>query len=144
MHDRGVGVVTVLIGVAFLIGTLRLPEALLGDPAGPRMLPLILSWALIGLGALLALRPGPGRPAGRLWGGGWRLTAASALLVLYAFILTPLGYLVATTIVLMALLVLYNPGRPVLNGIVAVAFTAVTYGIFHTLLGVYMPKGVLG
>ncbi len=144
MYDRGVGAVTVLLGAALLVGTLRLPEALLGDPAGPHLLPLILSWVLIGLGALLALRPSPGQPTGRLWGGGVRLTLASALLFVYAFILTPAGYLVATTVVLLALLAVYNPGRLALNGVVAVAFALVTYGIFHTLLGVYMPKGLLG
>ncbi len=144
MRNRGVGAVTVAIGVTVLIATLRLPEAMLGDPAGPRLLPLILSWVLIVLGVLLTLRPSPGAARGPIWGGGGRLGTASALLFVYAFLVTPLGYLAATAVVLLALLVVYNPGRLVLNGVVAVVFTAVTYGLFHTLLGVYLPKGVLG
>lgn len=144
MYDRGVAAVTLAIGVVLLVASLRMPEAMLGDPAGPRLLPLILSWALIGLSALLMAKPSPRLATGRLWGGGWRLTAASALLFVYAFVLTPLGYVVATAVVLFAFLALYNPGRHLVNAIVAVAFTGVTYGIFHTALGVYLPKGLLG
>lgn len=144
MRDRWVGAVTCALGVVMLVATRRLPEAMLGNPAGPSLLPRILSCALIGLGALLALRPPPHTNLGPIWGGGWRLAAAVGLLFAYAFVLTPLGYLLATTLVLFLLLLIYNPQRHVLNAFVAVSFSVLTYGLFHKLLGVYVPKGLVG
>ena len=143
--DRGVGAAVVAAGALLLVATRRLPEALMGDPAGPSLLPTFLAWALIGLGALVAARPGPALPPGRrLWQGGWRLTAVSTLLVAYAVLLEPLGYLVATGAVLLALLALYNPGRWRVNAPVAGGFTLASWYLFHKLLGVFVPKGLLG
>jgi putative tricarboxylic transport membrane protein len=145
MTDRAAGAVTAAVGVALLVAALRLPEAMMGDPAGPRLLPVILAAALTALGVALAAVGGPGLPPGvRLWGGGWRLAAASLLLFVYAFLLEPAGYLVATAGVMLALLALYNPGRPLVNGAVAVGFSLASYYVFHVLLGVYVPRGLLG
>jgi putative tricarboxylic transport membrane protein len=145
MVGRGVGAATLALGVVYLVGALRLPEAMLGDPAGPRLLPQILAWALILLGAALVVRPGPDPlDPGPVWGGGVRLFAAVALLFVYPAVLPPAGYLLATAAVLFALLLVYNPGRLALDAAVAVGFAVASWVVFHRLLGVYVPKGLLG
>lgn len=144
MRDRAVGVIVLVLGVIVLLAARRLPRAMLGDPAGPAVLPFIVSWGLIGCGMLLALRRPRDTGVGPIWGGGVRLAAVVALLFLYAVTLTPLGYLLATTLMLFLLLLIYNPGRYALNGVVAITFAALTYALFHLLLGVYVPPGLLG
>ena len=144
MRDRAVGVVVLVLGVVVLFAASRLPRAMMGDPAGPAVMPLVVSWGLIGCGILLAVRRSRDGSAGPVWAGGGRLAAVVALLFLYALTLTPLGYLLATTAMLFLLLLIYNPRRHALNGLVAVAFAALTYGLFHLLLGVYVPRGLLG
>lgn len=145
MVGRGVGAATLAFGVAYLVGALGLPEAMLGDPAGPRLLPQILAWALILLGAALLVRPGPDPlDPGPVWGGGFRLLAAVALLFVYPAILPQAGYLIATAAALFALLVVYNPGRLALDAAVAAGFSVASWVVFHKLLGVYVPKGLLG
>ncbi len=144
MGDRAVGLIVLVLGVIVLLAAGRLPRAMMGDPAGPAVVPLIVSWGLIGCGMLLAVRRPRDTSAGPVWGGGVRLAAVVALLFLYAVTLTPLGYLLATTVMLFLLLLIYNPRRHALNAVVSIAFTAVTYGLFHLLLGVYVPRGLLG
>ncbi len=144
MRDRAVGVIVLVLGVIVLLAASRLPRAMMGDPAGPAVLPLVVSWGLIGCGMLLAVRRPRDTSVGPVWGGGVRLAAVVALLFLYAVTLTPLGYLVATTVMLFLLLLIYNPRRHLLNGVVAIAFAALSYGLFHLLLGVYVPRGLLG
>lgn len=144
MPDRSTGAVVLVLGVVMLAATRRLPPAMLGDPAGPTLLPLAISWTLIALGAALALRRATDAVPAPVWAGGWRLAAVVALLALYTFVFTPLGYLAATTLVMFLLLGIYNPRRTLLNGIVAVTFSAATYLLFHRLLGVYVPVGLIG
>jgi putative tricarboxylic transport membrane protein len=144
MRDRVVGIVVLVLGVIVLLSASRLPRAMMGDPAGPAVLPLMVAWGLIGCGMLLAVRRPRDTTVGPIWAGGVRLAAVVALLFLYALTLTPLGYLVATTVMLFLVLLIYNPRRHVLNGVVAVGFAALTYGLFHLLLGVYVPPGLLG
>src|SRR5687767_1074228 len=116
MRDRAVGVIVLVVGVIVLFAASRLPRATMGDPAGPAVLPLIVSWGLIGCGILLALRRPRDSATGPIWAGGLRLAAVVALLFAYALTLTSLGYLLATSVMLFLLLLIYNPRRHALNG----------------------------
>src|SRR3970040_811383 len=106
MGDRAVGVIVLVLGVIGLLAASRLPRAMMGDPAGPAVVPLIVSWGLIGCGMLLAVRRPRDTSVGPVWGGGVRLAAVVALLFLYALTLNPLGYLLATTVMLFLLLLI--------------------------------------
>lgn len=151
MGDRGVGLATLLFGGALLALTLQLPESMLGDPMGPRLWPAVLAVTFLLLGVALFVsgrgwRPGraQGAPDPRALDNRLRFWGVVAITILYPALLTPLGYLVATALALLALLAIYNPGRWLTNGAVAVGFSAASYLLFHRLLGVYMPSGLLG
>ncbi len=73
---------------------------------------------------------------------GARLVGVVAVTFLYPAVLVPLGYLVATAVVMAALLALYNPGRWLANVAVGAGFSLASYYVFHVLLGVYMPRGL--
>ena len=145
MHDRVVGAVVCALGIVMLVATRRLPPAMLGDPAGPTLLPHILSWTLIGLGALLAVRRGISRTsaAARTLGSA-KLAAVVAALAAYTIAFNTLGYLVATALMLFFVLAVFNPGRRVQNATVAISFSLLSYLLFHELLGVFVPPGILG
>jgi putative tricarboxylic transport membrane protein len=149
MSDRGVGLATLFFGAALLVLTLRLPEAMLGDPLGPRLWPAVLAGLFLVLGAaLLASGRAPSAegdsPLRRTPRERLRFWAVVALTILYPALLVPVGYLPATSAVMLATLGLYNPGRWMVNVTVAVGFSAVSYLLFHSLLGVYVPPGFLG
>lgn len=144
MTDRIAGAIVLALGLAYLIGALSLPTAVIGDPNGPRTLPVFLAAALIVLGASLLLARKTDTLEGPVWGGGIGLALIVLAIVTYAFVLTPLGYPIATALLMLALLSIYNQRRWALNATVAVAFTAASYYLFHILLGVYVPAGLLG
>jgi hypothetical protein len=66
------------------------------------------------------------------------------LTALYPAVLAPLGYLLATGLVLLLMLAIYHPGRWRANAAIAAAFSLGSYLLFHRLLGVYVPRGLLG
>ena len=149
MSDRGIGLGTLVFGGILLVATLLLPEAMLGDPMGPRLWPLILAamLLLIGTGIVVTSRPAGAQvgeqPCARPAGSRVRFWGVAAITILYPDALTPLGYLAATALALLATLAVYNSGRWVVNTTVAVGFSVASYLLFHTLLGVYVPPGLL-
>ena len=82
-----------------------------------------------------AMRGGASRPL-------VRLILPLALLVLYALLLEPLGYLVATFILMSGLF--FDPERPRLAGplFASLASVAATYTVFEVWLKTQLPRGV--
>lgn len=144
MTDRIAGALVLVLGLTYLVGSFSLPQAMIGDPNGPRALPVFLAGALVLLGVSLLLARHPDRIEGPVWGGGIELGLVVLVMFVYAAVLTPLGYLLATTLFMLALLSLYNRGRWFLNAGVAVIFSVSSYYLFHKLLGVYVPAGLVG
>lgn len=73
----------------------------------------------------------------------WTLWLAVAAMVGYAFVLAPLGYIIATFLFILAVTWVAGSRRWVQNLLVAALFpTAVYYG-FTQLLGVQLPAGLL-
>jgi putative tricarboxylic transport membrane protein len=61
----------------------------------------------------------------------------------YFVLFEPLGYVIASTIYLIALTVYFNPGRWVMNVTTSALFTIISYLMFSKLLGVTLAKGIL-
>jgi putative tricarboxylic transport membrane protein len=137
-HALGAGAVLVAAPVALTawswgIGSLRAP--------GPGFWPLMIAVAVAGLGAALLLHPGPtAGPAGA--SPRWRqFGIALATLAFYVAALEPLGYLVATSLLLLVQM-RWVEGRgwraSVLTALIA---AAVSFVLFRQLLGVPLPVG---
>ncbi len=60
----------------------------------------------------------------------------------YTLILGFLGYLVATTLLMFAMLFLYNPRKWPIHIVVALFIANVTYAVFYKLLDVLLPAGL--
>ncbi|WP_238151645.1 tripartite tricarboxylate transporter TctB family protein [Kribbella sindirgiensis] len=137
--------VLIVLSTTFLIGVfdIRSPKGL--DPAGPRFFPLLVTvaWLVLSIAYLVeGLRaPRTARESGRTW---FEPVAVSALLVLYALLVVPLGYVIATALLFFAAARVLGSRQVVRDAIVAVVLTVVVYIAFTQFLDISLPGGVLG
>ncbi|MEV8371639.1 tripartite tricarboxylate transporter TctB family protein [Kribbella sp. NPDC056861] len=138
-------VVLVVLSGTFLVGVfdIRSPKGL--DPAGPRFFPLLVTtaWLLLSIGYLIeGLRsPRTKNNADRSW---FEPVTISGLLVLYAFLVVPLGYLIATALLFFAAARVLGSRQIPRDIIVAVVISVIVYISFTQFLDISLPEGVLG
>ena len=138
-------IVLIVLSATFLVGVfdIRSPKGL--DPAGPRFFPLLVTsaWLLLSIGYLVeGLRsPRTSRQADRTW---FEPVAVSALLVLYALLVVPLGYMIATALLFFAAARVLGSRQVVRDIVVAVVLAVVVYVAFTQFLDISLPEGVLG
>lgn len=145
----------------FAIGQIR--EPLIGDPIGPRAIPKLLAIGLVisalflwaetvakgRTDALPKQRPPEGAAAPELssaQASGSRPLVIAAIVggtLVYFFLFTWLGYALATTTYLFALMVLFNPAKTTANALTALGFSLGTYLAFTRLFGAQLPAGLL-
>lgn len=132
MSDRIAGIVMLIVSVAFGM-TATSYKASFGDPLGPAALPVMLSIPAGLLSLSLILRP-DSNPA---WATGAPLArqiATVVLLVAYALLLDPLGFLLATfiAVTLLGRILLSGWAKSALSGAL---MSLVLFVTFDTLLG---------
>lgn len=67
-----------------------------------------------------------------------------ASLFVYTYLLTPLGFILTTTLLLVFLFKAVEPQKWSWAILGAVVCTLAAYGLFHTWLGCQLPQGLLG
>jgi putative tricarboxylic transport membrane protein len=138
-------IVLVVLSVTFLINVfgIRSKEGL--DPAGPRFFPFVVctAWVLLSLAYLVESLRRPSVAGGN--DRSWREPGlVTGLLVLYAFLVVPLGYLIATALLFFAVARVLGSRNVVRDTIVSLALVIVVYLAFTQFLDISLPKGVLG
>ena len=141
-------------GLFVLFATFQISNRQGFSPSGPRFFPLVVVVGLLVFGALFLLSTTLRRD--RYLGEkaaaegvvtDWPTTGmVAAILVVYAFLLNPLGYTVATAIFFVAIAyVLGSRGRRKVlrNLVIGVALGVLVFFSFTELLGVRLPKGIL-
>jgi putative tricarboxylic transport membrane protein len=74
----------------------------------------------------------------------WRtLWSVIVVLLLYAFVLEPLGYVIATSLFFLVVARLAGSRQPVRDIIVAVLFSLAVFFGFTEVLGVRLPEGLM-
>lgn len=139
--DRVLGLVLVALGLAAVWGAQSLEVRFLGDPVGPKPFPTIAGTVLAFCGLLVALRPGP--PAA--WPAPARLgaiAAAAAALVLYAVLMRPLGFVLATALAVTVSALVFG-ARAALAPLFGLGIGAALYVLFDRALEIPLPKGLL-
>jgi putative tricarboxylic transport membrane protein len=153
MQQLIVAGIAALVGVIYVFMTGRIFISPLSDPSGPRAYPYLLAaLLLIGCGVLigegLAARKAAGRNAAKADTGDgiqlWPLIPVVLWTGAYFLTFEPLGYMISTTIYLIALMWIFNPGKHVANVTTSVAFSVLTYLILVKLLEAQLPAGLLG
>lgn len=149
---RIAAVAIVVFAVVVLVQAIRIGAEGGFGPEGAGFFPLIVTSGLLLLSVLfvvqVTLRPDPAlreHVAGEQEATNWRTVGLAVVcLLVYAFALAPLGYVVATTIFFPVVARVFGSQRPVRDVIIGLAASLVLYVGFTQLLGVRLPAGVLG
>ena len=151
MADRVIFVFTLVLAGVYFYATEQLPSLEIGDPLGPKAFPRLLTVGLLVTAVVLFLeimrapKTAPAAPktdAGRR-GSQIVVAAVVAWTFLYFLVFEPLGYVIATTIYLLALTAYFNRGKWVANVLTSVLFCLGSYLMFTKLLGVTLARGIL-
>jgi putative tricarboxylic transport membrane protein len=141
VSDRLTGLLLLLLALAYGV-TAGGYEAIIGDPLGPAVFPIVLAIPLGLLSLYLILRPDrePAWPRGAAL---LKQLLALAAFVAYAYLLEPLGFVVSTFLAVVGLGWLLGARLPE-AGAAGVSIAVVLFVLFDTLLGLPLPAGVLG
>jgi putative tricarboxylic transport membrane protein len=139
--DRITGGVLTVAGIATALEATTFDVAFMTDPVGPKALPMVVAMILVLAGASALLRPRehvglPSREAAA------RMVGAVAAFVLYAVALPWIGFFGATSLVILALALLYQ-GPPIPSAIAALAVSGALWLLFVALLALPLPVGDL-
>jgi putative tricarboxylic transport membrane protein len=140
MSDRLAGLVLLAVALAYGV-TASGFQAMIGDPLGPAVFPLVLAVPLGVFSLYLIARPDP-EPA---WARGWPLLKQALTLVVfvaYAYLLEPLGFVLATLLGVAALGSLLG-ARLWQSAAAGLGIALVLFLLFNNLLGLPLPAGVL-
>jgi putative tricarboxylic transport membrane protein len=141
VSDRLTGLLLLALAVAYGV-TASGYQAMIGDPLGPAVFPIVLAIPLGLLSLYLVVRPGP-RPD---WARGRALlkqVLALVAFVAYAYLLEPLGFLLSTFLAVVALGCLLG-ARLRQAAVAGAGIAVVLFVLFDSLLGLPLPAGVLG
>lgn len=140
--DRWTGAILLALAVWYVVETRTFKTGFLSGPVGPRVWPIILGVLLGGLSIYLIVRPDPD-PEWPTRGQWWRWGIVVASSLAYGFALVPLGFIVASTLVVV-IIGWYFGGK--LHYLVpSAALLAVGSAfLFEQLLGLPLPDGLIG
>lgn len=151
MGDRVIFACTLIAAAIYFYATTLIPSLEIGDPLGPKAFPRLLGVFLLIAAALLfvemwkdgrAAAPGSPGTGAADWRLAWVVVAVTAWTAAYYAVFEKLGYIVATTIYLLALMAWFNRGKWLANGLTSVLFSLGSYWMFLKL-EVNLPKGIL-
>lgn len=143
--DRIFGLVVVLVALAYVASATQVQTSFLSDPVGPKAFPMIVGSIAALCGAVMVLRPDeePDWPELRTFGA---LLVSVVALVIYAYALKPLGFLIPTAIIAALLSYQINPRAlpAVLSGF---GLSIGLFVLFKFILGLGLtglPKALMG
>ncbi len=153
MRDRIIATCMILLALAYLYATFKIPSLDSGDPLGPKAFPILLSIGFLLAAVLLFVETSKAKRPLReekeeLMEEKRRFLLVIGGVVVWTFIFIivfkPLGYLTSTAVYLFGLMSYLNPKKWWTNAITSVLFTVGIYTLFGKILGVDLPPGILG
>ncbi len=149
--DRVIFVCIIVLAAVYFYATAQIPALEIGDPLGPKAFPRLLGIGLLITAALLFMeiwraRKAPPEATSQPPGDRRHLMVVGAVVAgtaVYLAVFTLLGYVIATSIYLLALMAYFHSGKWTANILTSVLFCIGSYLMFTKLLGVSLPRGVL-
>lgn len=148
--DRVIFVCILVLAAVYFYATAQIPTLEIGDPLGPKAFPRLLGIGLLITAAMLFMeiwraRKTPPETTAEPSGDRRHLKvigAVVAVTAVYLAVFTLLGYVIATSIYLLALMAYFHPGKWTANILTSVLFSIGSYLMFSKL-GVSLPPGLL-
>jgi putative tricarboxylic transport membrane protein len=129
-------VVFLLLGLFMLYQALQLPVRTLDGGPGPGILPVGLALLLVGFSVWILAR----RRREQVHFGNTRRVGIMTLGVfVYAFLLERLGFIVTTSLLMVALMVAFNERRRLPLAALGLVGTAASFVLFYNVLKVQLP-----
>lgn len=143
--DRIFGLVATLVALAYIASAMQIETSFLSDPVGPKSFPILIGVIGAICGVYMVFKPDsePNWPVLRTFGA---IAVAILVLVMYAFSLVPLGFIIPTAIAagILSYQISPNAKRASLAG---VGLSIGLFVIFKFALGlglVPFPKFIFG
>lgn len=155
MADRIIFVCILVLAAVYFWATSQIPTLEIGDPLGPKAFPRLLGVGLLITAAMLLgemirdrKSEAASKPAAvsetKEQGNTGIVVAAVVATAVYFLLFELLGYLISTTVYLLAMTHIFHPkGRYMVNGLTSVIYGIGSYFAFTKLLGVNLPAGIL-
>lgn len=142
MSDRIFGVVGLALGAFYIWAASIIPDSFMTDEVGPRAFPYIVGAVILVCSAIFILRPDdePDWPILRDFA---EILFAGAVMLLYAWALPELGFLISTVFAT-AYLTWRLGTRPLWALVVGVLTSVGIYVVFKLILGLSLASGLLG
>lgn len=145
--SAGLAIGSMLLAGIYAYSTSLIPNVLVGDPVGPKLVPYLLAGGLA-LTAVLIMFDDVGVEDNHADNGEDTnlvvVLAAVAWTALYFFALEPAGYLLATATYLFGLILAFARRLWQSSLIVSVCLALASYVLFTKLLSVPLPNGIAG
>jgi putative tricarboxylic transport membrane protein len=150
MADRVIFVCTIVIAAVYFYATTLIPSLEIGDPLGPKAFPRLLGVCLLIGAGLLFIEMWKDRkaavPPTSLAGTGdlrhlWVLAAVTVWTAAFYVVFEKAGYIVTTSVYLLALMAWFNRGKWLSNVLSAVLFSVLSFVMF-VKLDVNLPRGL--
>ncbi len=142
MSDRIFGLVVLLTALAFIASATQVQTSFLQDPVGPKAFPMAVGLVAGISGLVMIIRPDPDP----VWPVGKKLLSiffAVVVMVVYAYALKPLGFLIPTAITAAILSYQISPKAPI-AAITGIGLSILLFLLFKYALGlglVPLPQG---
>lgn len=148
----GVGAAVAALGLFALWRSFSIRQPKGYTVVGPRVVPWTVAGGLIVLGVAFVVHVALGREtwleeqvaAGRATATARTPALLVATLIAYATLLRPVGYVVTTAVFLPLAAFLLGSRKPLRDLTVGIVMSVAVFVVFHRLLGIHLPSGVLG
>ena len=142
MSDRIFGVIILVVSLAFIASATQIQVNFLSDPVGPKVFPIAIAGVAVLCSLSLILRPDdePEWPSIATFS---RIGLALIILFGYAFLLEPLGFLIATALTSGLLSYLMHP-KTIPAIATGVGLSIGLFVIFKKLLGLSLVAAPAG
>lgn len=142
--DRIFGAVMIVLALGYILSAMNIQTSFLSDPVGPRIFPYMVAGVVILCSLVMILKPDPDAewpgPAMLL-----KIGAALAVLIGYALVIRPLGFIIPTAIASGLLAYMIAP-RAVPAALAGLGLGVGLYVLFKVILGlglVALPRGLM-
>ena len=142
-------IITIAVGLTYMIMAFNFPDATVGRPMEPKIFPIMLGIALTILGLALLIQELMKNSKNKeketiklsFGNNGKKIAITVVNAIVYAILFNILGYVLSTIIFLEVELLIFGGLKSwKVSTIVSVLFSVIAFIIFNTFLGLYLPK----